>query len=110
MPTDPVPGRGTGRPRDPDPLGQALGLSLLAQEALEQPAVAFLVAQDGATMSVVTGVDRLGDLDDPVVVLDGAGLGLDDAADDVDDVGLALGRLEEGLLGDEVEAGQDTTP
>src|SRR3712207_8569453 len=53
----------------------------------------FRSAEDGDDHVVGDGVDALGHLDDPVVVLDRAGLGLDHALDDVDDVGLLLGRL-----------------
>ena len=60
------------------------------------------------TMSFVTGstpsvISMIG-----VVVLDRTGLGLDHALDDVDDVGLVLGRLQRVLLGGEVlGAGDD---
>ena len=54
-------------------------------------------------MSCVTKSTPSVDLDDRVVVLDRAGLGLDHALDDVHDVGLVLGRLQVGLLGREVE-------
>ena len=46
------------------------------------------------TMSFVTGSMASCELDDPVVVLDRAGLGLDHAANDVHDVRLVVGRLE----------------
>src|SRR4051812_34807683 len=69
--------------------GRALRL-VLAQVALEQAAVLLLVAQDGDDHVVGDGVDALGLLDDEVVVLDRAGLGLDHALDHVDDVGLVV--------------------
>jgi hypothetical protein len=65
--------------------------------------VALLVAQDVDDHVLRDRVPALGELDDRVVVLDRAGLGLDHALDDVHDVGLRLGRLEIGLLGLEVE-------
>ena len=74
-------------------LGQPLGLEL-AQEALEEAAVALLVAQDRDHHVLRDPVDAVGHLDDPVVVLDRAGLGLDHALDHVHDVGLLVGRLE----------------
>ena len=55
------------------------------------------------TMSWVTGSTPSVSSMIAVVVLDGAGLGLDDALDDVHDVGLVLGRLQVGLLGGEVQ-------
>jgi hypothetical protein len=65
--------------------------------------VALLVVEDGDHHVVGHGVDGVGDLDDLVVVLDRAVLGLDHAADHVHDVGLVLGRLEVGLLRAELE-------
>jgi hypothetical protein len=65
--------------------------------------VALLVAEDVDDHVLRDPVDAVGRLDDPVVVRDRARLGLDDAADDVDDVGLPVGRLEVRLLGLEVE-------
>ena len=50
------------------------------------------------TMSWVTGSIWSVSWMIAVVVLDGAGLGLDDALDDVHDVGLVLRRLQVGLL------------
>src|SRR4051812_36971196 len=76
---------------------------VLAKETLEQAPVALLVAEDRDHHVVGHRVDVLGELDDPVVVLDGAGLGLDHALDDVHDVGLLVGRLQEGLLGGEFQ-------
>src|SRR6185437_13450618 len=89
-------------PRGGIALCQPFGF-VLAQIALEQPPVALLVAQDGDDHVLGDGIDLVGLLDDAVVVLDGAGLGLDDALDDVHDVGLVLGRLQIGLLGGEVQ-------
>ena len=54
-------------------------------------------------MSCVTGSRPSQNSMMPVVVVDRAGLGLDHALDDVDDVRLLVGRLEVGLLGLEVE-------
>ena len=86
---------------------EALGL-VLAQVALEQAAVALLVVEDRDHHVLGHEVDPVGRLDDRVVVLDRAGLGLDHALDHVHDVGLVLGRLQVGLLGGEVErAGDD---
>src|SRR4051794_16860858 len=85
--------------------GETFGL-VLAQEALEQAPVALLVAQDRDHHVVGHRIDLLGRLDDRVVVLDRAGLGLDHALDDVHDVGLVRGRREIGLLGREVDRGR----
>src|SRR5215207_8882763 len=52
---------------------------VLAQEALEEPAVALLVAEDRDHHVVGHGIDLVRELDDAVVVLDRAGLGLDHA-------------------------------
>src|SRR5215211_4935500 len=62
--------------------GQALGLEL-AQEALEQAPVALLVVEDLDHHVLGHQVLVVAELDDPVVVLDGAGLGLDHALDHV---------------------------
>src|SRR5919204_3142452 len=70
--------------------GQALRL-VLAQEPLEQAAVALLVVEDLDHHVLGHQVLALAELDDPVVVLYGAGLGLDHALDHVHDVRL-LGR------------------
>lgn len=64
--------------------------------------MALLVGEDRRDHVVRDRVGAVGLLDDPVVVLDRTQLGLDDALDDVDDVGLVLGRLEVGLLGGEL--------
>src|SRR6478735_5897179 len=65
--------------------------------------MALLVAQDADHHVLGDRVDALGLLDDRRVVLDRAGLGLDHALDDVDDVRLLVGRLQVGLLRAEVE-------
>src|SRR3954466_7667888 len=83
--------------------GQALGL-VLPEEALEQAPVALLVVEDRDDHVLGHEILAVAELDDPVVVLDRAGLGLDHALDHVHDVGLVLGRLEVALLGAEVEA------
>ena len=54
-------------------------------------------------MSFVTGSTPSVDVDDAVVELDRRGLRLDDALDDVDEVGLVGRRGERLLLGDEVD-------
>ena len=90
-------------------LSEALGL-VLAQEALEQAPVALLVVEDLGDHVLGDGVDTLARLDDAVVVVDRPGLGLDHAADHVDDVGLVLGRLEVGLLGLELLRAGDDSP
>src|SRR5918995_5790248 len=84
------------------PLREPLRL-VLAQEALEQAAMALLVAKDVDDHVLRDGVAALAELDDLVVVLDRARLGLDHALDHMDDVGLVVGRLEVRLLGVEVE-------
>src|SRR3954453_20851862 len=76
---------------------------VFAEVALEEAAVALLVAKDRDDHVLRDRVDALGELDDRVVVVDRAGLGLDHALDDVDDVGLVVGRLQERLLGGELE-------
>src|SRR5918912_467739 len=74
----------------------------------EPPATpALLVAEDRDRHVVRDRVDALGLLDDAAVVLDGARLGLDHALDDVDDVGLLLGRLQVRLLGLELHRAWD---
>src|SRR5438093_1408350 len=82
--------------------GEAFGL-VLAQEAFEQAPVALLVVEDLDRHVLRHPVDAVRRLDDPGVVLDRAGFGLDHALDHVHDVGLALGRLEVALLGLERE-------
>jgi hypothetical protein len=72
-------------------------------DSLEQAAVALLVVEDVDRHVLRDPVDAVGRLDDAVVVLDRARLGLDHAADHVHDVGLVLWRLEVGLLRLEVE-------
>src|SRR5215217_2193395 len=99
----------------PDSLAASMGASLgepfdlvFAQVALEQAPVALLVVEDRDHHVLRHEVEAVGELDDAVVVLDRAGLGLDHALDHVDDVRLVLRRLEVGLLGAEVErAGDD---
>src|SRR5215207_2877722 len=76
---------------------------VLAQVALEQPPVALLVVQDRDHHVLRHEVESVGELDDAVVVLDRAGLGLDHALDHVHDVGLVLGRLQVRLLRVELE-------
>ena len=83
-----------GEPRSPASLDL-----VLAQEALEEPAVPLLVVEDLDHHVLGDRVDALGLLDHPRVVLDRPGLGLDHAADHVDDVGLLLRRLQVGLFG-----------
>jgi hypothetical protein len=56
--------------------------------------VALLVAQDRDHHVLRHVVEPVGELDDPVVVLDRARLGLDHALDHVHDVGLVRGRLQ----------------
>src|SRR4051794_10031279 len=75
----------------------------LAQEALEQALVALLVAEDVDDHVLGHEVLAVAELDDPVVVVDRAGLGLDHSLDEGDDVRRAVRRLEVGLLGFEVE-------
>src|SRR5215213_973863 len=67
---------------------------VLAQEALEEPSVPLLVMEHVDHHVLGDRVDPLGLLDYAGVVLYRAGLGLDHAADHVNDVGLLLGRLE----------------
>src|SRR3954452_9170329 len=74
----------------------------LAQEAVKEAAMALVVAQNADPHVLGRIVDAVGVLDDRVVVLDRAGLCLDHALDDVDDVGLLVRRLEELLLSLEV--------
>src|ERR1700712_1852708 len=83
-------------------LSPSLGL-VLAQESLEEPAVAFLVAQNRDDHVLRHGGDLVGLLDDLRVVVDRTALGLDHALDDMDDVGLMLRRLQIGLLCAEVQ-------
>src|ERR671916_315335 len=93
-------------PRRP-PSGLALGL-VLAQKALEEPAVALLVALDGDDHVLGHEIDAVAEPDDLRVVLDRAGLCLYHALDDMDDVRLLGRRLEERLLRAELErAGDD---
>ena len=64
--------------------------------------MSLLVAQDRDRHVLGDRVEAVRLLDDPCVVLDRAGLGLDHAADHVDHVGLLAGRLQKALLGREV--------
>ena len=66
----------------------------LAQEALEEAAVALLVVQNLDDHVLRDPVHAVADLDDLVVVLDRPALRRDHALDDVDDVGLLGGRLQ----------------
>ena len=66
--------------------------------------MAFLVVQDFDHHVLGDPVHPVAGLDDLVVVLDGAGLRLDDAADDVDDVCLLLRRLQIALLAARTES------
>jgi hypothetical protein len=59
--------------------------------------VRLLVVEDLDRHVLGDRVDAVGLLDDPRVVLDRAGLGLDHPSDHVDDVGLLLRRLQEAL-------------
>src|SRR5688500_3917508 len=90
------------RPYAPTPLRAALGgpgAFHLAQESLEKTHVAFLILQDSDHEVLRHVIHAITQLDDLIVVLDGALLGLDDAFDDVADVGLHVRRLEERLAG-----------
>src|SRR5829696_2937772 len=100
---------GTGSPpgvMDGDPCshvqsGAGLGLEL-PEVALEGAQVVLLVAEDVDHHVLRRPVDTVAGLDDAVVVLDRAGLGLDDATDDADDVG-RITRLQRRLLVHHVE-------
>ena len=99
-----APGRGRRRrPLRRRAVGDGSGLLELAQVALELAEVALLVAQDVDDHVLRRPVDAVAGLDDAVVVLDRARLGLDHAADHRDDVRGVLGRLQRRLLGRERE-------
>src|ERR1700749_1266966 len=71
------------KPRRPATLLRLALEFVLAQEALEEAAVPLLVAEDRDHHVLSDRVAALGLPDDPRVVLDRAGLGLDHAADHV---------------------------